>query len=186
MKLRSALLVALATSMLVPLAAGASGSPRPRTMRVHATLVAHFHTSSDGVVCPAKPDRLCGAQYSGEGRLTGDLAGPVTFTGTEWVPVDGSPTYSDEVLRFTGAVRGCGTGSITYFAHPNDTGPVDPAAGGYRGEETWEMPANSGSGGLKTIRGSGTSPWVLQPDASYGAIVTAKYTGTVTCARPRP
>jgi hypothetical protein len=184
-RLRSALLVALAASVLVPVAAGASGSQRLRTVRVHATLVGHFNAASDGVTCPAEVGRLCGARYSGEGLVTGDLSGPVVFTGTEWVPVDGSPTYSDEVLRFTGTVRGCGSGSITYFAHPVDTGPVDPAAGGYRGEETWRMPAGSGSGGLKSIRGSGTSPWVLRPDATYGATVTAEYAGTVTCARPR-
>jgi hypothetical protein len=183
--LRSALLVALASSTLVPVAAEATSHPRLRTVRVHATLVGHFNASAGGVSCPAEVGRLCGAQYRGEGLLSGDLTGPVSFSGTEWVPVDGGPTYSDEVLKFSGAVRGCGSGSITYLAHPVDTGPLDPAAGGYRGEETWQMPAGSGLGGLKTIRGSGTSPWVLRPDATYGATVTAEYTGTVTCARPR-
>lgn len=184
-KLRSALLVALTATVLVPAAASASDYPRARTVRVQATLVGHFNVSSGGASCPAEAGRLCGAQYSGEGRLSGDLAGPVAFSGTEWIPVDGSPTYSEEVLTFTGAVRGCGSGSITYVAHPVDTGPVDPAAGGYRGEETWQMPAGSGSGGLKSIRGSGTSPWVLRPDATYGATVTAEYTGTVICSRRR-
>jgi len=183
--LRVVLLAALAGSVLAPLGSGASAGKRPRTISVHATLVGHFHTSSDGVTCPGEVRRVCGARYSGEGSFSGGVVGHVEFSGTQWVPADGSPTYSDEKLTFTGTVRGCGTGSITYHAHPVDTGPVDPAAGGYRGEETWEMPAGSGSGGLKTIRGSGTSPWILRPDATYGATVTAEYAGTVTCLRPR-
>ena len=156
----------------------ASAAAARETIPIKATLTGTFHPATDGVVCPLKENGVCGVKYRGDGTITGDLEGIVRFWGTEWVPLEG-PTYSTEVLEFAGTVKGCGQGTFTYFANPVDDGGVDPAAGGYRGNETWHIEPGYSSSGLPGLSGSGTSPWLLRFDNT----VIAEYTGTIFCDR---
>lgn len=154
---RSRRLSLAAIAILVPSlqAATAAADPPAKPPSATPALVAHRLVWQYVQPLPVLSERLCDAagncvrpfSFSGGEPSVGDVAGTAVQAGAGTMLPDGS-IYANSTIKFTGTIRGCGTGSVAM----RSTGLNQ--AGVTSGEIV--IVADSGSGDLVGIRGAGT------------------------------
>jgi hypothetical protein len=179
--------LAVATALLAGGSALPSHAEGGRTVRVVSQLHGVQDAVPDGSVCAARggeyvpgPTDLA---YSGVSTYTGTFEGTGRFCG--YIPprpnADGSLSFVETDV-FTGLVRGCGRGSITYVVHGFIYPSVDLTRRSLDAAEDWVVVARTGTQGLRgLLSGRGHDPaWVNADDT-----VDADFRGTVRCVPGR-
>jgi hypothetical protein len=95
---------------------------------------------------PTAPTRCVGT-FRNTRTLSGDFTGTAYQVGTATLLPDGTYQGAGLVL-FTGAVNGCGSGTLTII----ESGRLDPATGA--GWGTWEITSGEGTGDLANVGGT--------------------------------
>jgi hypothetical protein len=108
---------------------------------------------------------------TGPERITGDWQGQSEYAYGFFILPSGH-SYGSGVDHFTGTISGCGTGSVVYQALFSYDGKSN-----FQGH--WQMIEGSGTGGLASLRGTGTFSQTTKPD---GATI-GDYNGTVYCSK---
>jgi hypothetical protein len=120
---------------------------------------------------------------SGNSTITGTFQGTGRFCGhTTGAPDAQGRVRFVEIDVFTGAVRGCGRGSVTYQVEGTVGLLPDASRGGLPTEEDWQIVPRSGTGGLRgVLSGGGHDKGELNPDGS----IDTDFVGRVTCVPHR-
>lgn len=116
---------------------------------------------------------LCrGTQWSSPTTVvSGDWVGHTEYT-IGWVTVPSGDTYATSLETFTGTVKGCGTGTMTY----RQFGTAD-RKGTMRFE--WQVVESLGTGELAGLQGHGTLTGASRPDQSS----EGEFSGEIDCGR---
>ena len=140
-------------------------SSTPSGREIHATSTADSTKVGDSI-CDSQ--QHCMIPLSVTGTYTGDLSGTSISHGAG--ALVGTKYAAGGTLIFTGAVAGCGTGTMVI---------VDTGVGSTDGTATseWEIVDGFGSGDLARVQGSGTTTTAKSSDGSF----TATLTGRITC-----
>ena len=186
---RPSALLAAAAALLVLLTVPALGSQGSgRTIKVTGMLHAVADAVPDVSLCNAE-----GGVYavgptdvpeSGSSTITGTFQGTGRFCGhvVAGVGPGGSVPFV-ETDTFTGAVKGCGVGTVTYHVTGYVGTQPDVARGGLPTEEDWQIARGSGLGGLSgLVSGGGHDTGQINVDSS----IDTDFTGTVSCAQVKP
>lgn len=183
--IRRAAALGVVLALAVPLSAHAARGER--TIRVTGHLHAVTDTVTDRTLCPVGAPLLSDIVfYSGTSTFTGVFTGTGKFCG--WtsplpgvVTTDGRVPFH-EVNVFTGTVKGCGTGAVTYKVSGTVGGTPSASPPGIPAREDWRIVARSGRAGLVGLSsGSGHDEGFINADGS----IDVDFTGSVTCKPSR-
>jgi len=111
------------------------------------------------------------ARSTGPETITGDWQGQSEYAYGFFI-LPSAHWYGGGVDRFTGKISACGTGSVVYQVRISPDSKAN-----FRGQ--WEMMAESGTGDLSGLRGTGTFTGITKPDGS----TAGDYRGTVYCSK---
>jgi hypothetical protein len=168
--------LAVATLLLTsPLAPASSATRTDNPGGAHQQVQRVTFTTLAPPLQPLEPkcDQLqhCVLPVLGTSTYGGDWTGSdVDATGSTLI---GSSYVAAATSVFTGAIKGCGTGTLVVrLLAIGQTGKGGPG--------TWTIAAGFGSGGLTTTTGEGTWRSTTSPDNS----TTGTFTGKVNCQRP--
>ena len=175
------MVLAAALALTSPTATGA-----PRHGRT-VVVTGHLHALSDAIPDTALCEAAGGAfvpgpldvPESGTSVLTGTFNGTGRFCGhTTGVPDATGRVAFVEVDVFTGTVRGCGRGRVTYRVSGTVGLVPDASLEGLPTDEQWRIVAGTGVGGLRGLTsGGGHDLGHLHADAS----IDTDFVGRVTC-----
>jgi hypothetical protein len=121
------------------------------------------------------------APESGTSTITGTFNGTGRFCGhtLRRIGPGGSLPFI-ETDTFTGTVRGCGKGTVTYHVNGVVRTRPHPATLGLPTDETWQIAAHSGTAGLHSLTsGHGHDVGQINADSS----IDTDFRGSVTCTR---
>lgn len=184
---RPSALLTMAAIILTAAAMPAAADRPTRVIKVTGSLHAVSDAIPDVALCNAE-----GGVYavgptdvpeSGTSTITGTFHGTGRFCGhvVPGIGPGGSLPFV-ETDTFTGTVRGCGTGTVTYHVAGFVGTRFDAARRGLPTEEDWQIARGSGVGGLAGLRsGGGHDSGQINPDSS----IDTDFTGTVSCARAK-
>ena len=142
-------------------------------------IMAHYESPPDDVATVPPCDLSHWTPGKGACRGTGRSVMSTTITGdwegkTEyqygWLTVPSGVTYGAVIETFTGTVKGCGTGSISYYLFS-----IEDAGGNTR--VTWTVIEGAGTGELARLSGHGTQTGVFRSDYSS----SGDFRGSVEC-----
>jgi hypothetical protein len=182
-------LLGLVAAVLVGLVVPAAASTLV-TLQVSGSLHAVTDPVTDTALCQQQGGEYVPGptdySYSGTSSYAGTFQGTGRFCGrsTGAVNPDGTVPFI-ETDTFTGTVRGCGSGTVTYHVHGVIDAALDLATKGVPAEEDWVVVVRSATGGLRALRsGHGHDHATINPDSS----IDAEFSGVVTCltSPPRP
>ncbi len=108
---------------------------------------------------------------TGPEKITGDWQGQSEYSYGFFI-LPSAHWYGGGVDRFTGTISACGTGSVVYQVRLSSDSKDN-----FRGQ--WQMIAESGTGNLAGLRGTGTFTGITKPDGS----TAGDYSGTVYCSK---
>jgi hypothetical protein len=143
-------------------------------------IVAHYESPPDDIVAVPPCDLSHWTAGKDACRGMGRSTTPTTITGdwegkTEyqygWLMVPSGVTYSAVIETFTGTVKGCGTGSMSYYLFATDAGA------GSNTEVTWKVIEGAGTGELAELSGHGSQTGVFRSDYSS----SGDFRGYVKC-----
>jgi hypothetical protein len=122
---------------------------------------------------PIPAEGLCrGTQWSSPTTtVSGDWVGHSEYT-IGWITVPSGDTFAASLETFTGTVKGCGTGTMTYRQY----GTADKK-GNMRFE--WQVIDGLGTGELRGLRGRGTFTGASRPDQTS----IGQFEGNVECGK---
>lgn len=180
-----------ACQALILLAAVVSGvglqtTPAAADSTKSVSLTAHF--TDPGVLVPTAMtcdivDGVAGVPLQGSATFgtnpNDNWTGRVSYKICMYVMADRSERfYGTET--FTGAVRGCGAGTIRYDVRDGAVKPAPLGSTTQHGTETWKIVPRSGTGQLSTVSaGSGSGVFTMSSTVIGGG--SGVYSGTLTC-----
>ncbi len=148
---------------------------------VPVAINAHFETTPDHVEMMSPCSAWTSVPSHGTCRgiarntspetLTGDWRGQSEYT-YGFLILQSGLTYGGGVDHFTGAVSGCGTGSVVYQQQFSSD-----STGNFHGQ--WQLIEGSGTRELAGLRGAGTYKGTTTADGS----TAGDYSGTVYCSK---
>jgi hypothetical protein len=153
-------ILVLCAGGLLPAVAGAVGLTKT------VTLTGHWVDGPDDTTyivpgCRAQaPPPGCSVVNTGHSRYTGDWAGSSRWQ--NGILIASGTIYVQGIETFTGRVRGCGTGTMTWT--------MSLVIRGSRGAGTFSVIPALGTGGLRHVSGAGTLRLHFNQDTSNNGL----------------